>query len=356
METLDDLAHAIDRASDAGDEAALRRIGKDCESRLSTADSEDRVRLLYYCSNTYSSIIAIKQNEADYVWNWKQPEGVQNILLLRQALREPSFDTVDPIFARQIRTNLANRLHAIGRPVAANEERLQVLEYDPFFAKALAGKARGIASYAKQLYDQNHISILLAAARSLFDEALGEDAFWKSGDRNSVAVPPIYSVRRRNTGFSGRCPIALVACTRSCFRAFSRAFAVAPCDSPGSSRFAINGTSFGATSQASRQGTQNTRISAPDGINGRDRRCKGGESWRLSKSSEASRAPENQRKPIAPGPSHTIPAILRAAAMTIRRNLRCMLGYRHYAHVGTLPVALPPVSSHRRRSFDAMWA
>ena len=196
MQTLDDLAHTIDGASDAGDEAVLRRLGEDCESRLRTAESEDQVRLLYYWSNTYSSIIAIKQNEPDFVWNWKQTEGVQNILLLRQAIREPSFDTINSIVARQIRTNLASRLHAIGRPVAANEERLRVLEYDPLFAKALAGQAKGIAFYATQLYDQNHIPILLAAARSLFDTALGKDAFWESGDRDSVA-PGLLEERNR---------------------------------------------------------------------------------------------------------------------------------------------------------------
>ena len=64
--------------------------------------------------------------------------------------------------------------------------------------------------------------------------------------------------------------IALVVGTRSCFTAFSRTFAVAPCDSLRSPRLVINGTSFGATSQASGWDTQNTRVSAPDGVNRRD--------------------------------------------------------------------------------------
>ena len=187
MQTLNDLAHAIDSASDAGDEAMLRQLGEDCENRLRTAEREDRVHLLYYWSNTYSSIIAIKQNDTGFDWNWKQPEGVYNLLLLRRAIREPSFGTINSVVARQIRTSLANRLYAIGRPVAANDERLRVLEYDPLFAKALAGQAKGLTFYAAQLYDQNHVPILLAAARSLFDAALGNDAFWESGDRDSVA-------------------------------------------------------------------------------------------------------------------------------------------------------------------------
>ena len=59
-------------------------------------------------------------------------------------------------------------------------------------------------------------------------------------------VPPINSVRRRNPDLSGWYPIALVTRTRSCFTAFSRTFAVAPCDSSRSSRLVINWTSFGA--------------------------------------------------------------------------------------------------------------
>ena len=61
MRTLDDLAHAIDDASDAGDETLLRQLGEECENRLGTSEGEDRVLLRYYQSNTYSAIIAAKQ-------------------------------------------------------------------------------------------------------------------------------------------------------------------------------------------------------------------------------------------------------------------------------------------------------
>lgn len=185
MQTLDNLADAIDSALDAGDKALLHRFGEECKDRLDTATGEERVRLLYFWANTYSSIISIKHEDSDHVWDWEQPEGIQNILLLRRATREHAFGAINPIVACQIRTNLANRLHALGRPIAANEERLRVLELNPYFAKAQLGYARGIAFYARQLYDNNHIPILLAAARSSFDAALGKDAFWESNDRSS---------------------------------------------------------------------------------------------------------------------------------------------------------------------------
>ena len=181
---LNDLAHAIDLASDAGDEASLRKLAKDCESRLDIAEGVDRVHLLYYQSNVYSAIITAKQHDADYIGNWEQPDGIQNILLLRRAIGEPDFETINPIFACQIRTNLASRLNNLGRPVAANEQWLKVLETNPRFAKALANQAKGVGRFADILYDDNHKPILLAAARSLFDAALDKDAFWESGDRD----------------------------------------------------------------------------------------------------------------------------------------------------------------------------
>ena len=196
VQSLDDLGYAIDEASAAGDESLLRRLGTLCEDRLGATTGADRVLLLYYWSNTLSSIIEIKRTDPDYLWNWNQPEGVENILLLRRAIAEPSFTNTTSVVVRQIRTNLANRLHAVGRPIAANEERLRVLRSDPHFAKALSGQAQGIAFYATQLYDNYHILLLLAAARSLFDAALGKTAFWESGDRASVA-PRLLEERNR---------------------------------------------------------------------------------------------------------------------------------------------------------------
>ena len=187
MQNLDDLAQAVDAASDAGDELTLRQLSEKCENLLRVAKVEDRVRLFYYQSNTYSAIITAKRKDENYISNWEQPDGVQNVLLLRRAINEPAFKTIDLIIACQIRTNLANRLNSLGRPVAANEEWLKVLETNSIFAKALVNRAQALGFYAGTLYDHNHASILLAAARSLFDDALDPEAFWESGDRDCIA-------------------------------------------------------------------------------------------------------------------------------------------------------------------------
>ena len=196
MQKLRELERAIDAATDAGDEKLLRQLGQDCEKLMHTAEGEERVILRYYQANTYSAIIGARQKDPDYIWSWEQPDGIQNILCLRQAISEPAFATIDPIRACQIRTNLASRLHAVGRPVAANEQKFKVLENVPCFAKALAGQAKGLAEFANSIYDQNQIPHLLAAARSRYDLALDTDAIWESGDRDSVA-PRLIEQRER---------------------------------------------------------------------------------------------------------------------------------------------------------------
>ena len=159
MRPLNDLAHAIDSASDEGDETSLRQLGEECENRLDSAEGQDRVLLRYYQANTYSAICAAKRHDADYTWNWEQPDGVQDVLMLRRALTEPNFETIHPIIACQIRTNLANRLNTLGRPVAANEQWLKVLKTEPRFAKALASQGQRDSVLCKHaLRPRSHIS------------------------------------------------------------------------------------------------------------------------------------------------------------------------------------------------------
>ena len=86
MQTLQKPALAIDAATDNGDEGLLRHLGEDCERRLTAAVGEDRVTLRRYQANTYSAIIDAKKEDPDYIWNWQNPDAIQNILLLRKVL------------------------------------------------------------------------------------------------------------------------------------------------------------------------------------------------------------------------------------------------------------------------------
>ena len=197
---LDDLANAIDAASDAGDEELLRKYGKECERRLASAQGMDRVLLNYFHSNTYAAIIAAKWDDSNFAWSWEQPDTVQNVLALRRAIIEPAFETCDSIRIYQIRTNLANRLSSLGRPVAANEQWLKVLELEPHFAKALAARGQGIRFLAENLYDRGHTLLMLATARSLYDAALGEESVWESDDRAAHA-PSLNEELRQITSY-----------------------------------------------------------------------------------------------------------------------------------------------------------
>ena len=187
MQTLNDLGRAIDAAADAADEPMLRSLGKECKSRMATAKDKERVLLLYYQANVYAYIISSNHSDADYTWSWEEPDRIENILLLRQAINEPAFETINLIVACQIRTNLANLLSYLGRPVSANEQLLSVLDVCPRFAKALANRADVLAYYGGTLYDNGHEVLLLAAARSSFDAALDTNSLWESGDRDSIA-------------------------------------------------------------------------------------------------------------------------------------------------------------------------
>ena len=190
MTKLADLGRAIDNAAEIGDEARLRRLGDECKDRLTTATGAARVLLHYYRSNTYAGIISGKHGDVDYVWSWEQPDGIENILSLRNAIAEPAFRAIDPLRASQIHTNLANRLNNLGRPVAANEHWLAALATTPGFAKAHANRAKALAFYAGTIYDQGHEPVLLSAALASFENSMHEDAVWESGDRESV-VPDL---------------------------------------------------------------------------------------------------------------------------------------------------------------------
>ena len=188
MKTVDELGSAIDAATDEGDEALLRQLGKECEGRLSTAEGKERIFLRYFQANTFGAILQAKSSNSDYLWNWEQFDGVQNLLLLRQAIAEEAFADIDAILECQIRTNLANRLNALGRPISANEQWLKVLEAEPKFAKALANRGKNIAFFASTLYDKGQELVLLSASLDLINASLENDAFWKSDDRDSFAA------------------------------------------------------------------------------------------------------------------------------------------------------------------------
>lgn len=183
-----DLAGIVDAATNYEDQPTLSQLADECLSRLKSAKGTERVDLHYYKANCHRAICSINASDSNIAWSWNQPHGIAEVLALRKAIKEPAFSNISPIRTSQIRTNLANRLSNLGRPIAANEQWIKALKSTPKFAKALCNRAQGIMEYSARLYDKNHQSILLRAALEEFDASLSEDAIWESSDRDLFVV------------------------------------------------------------------------------------------------------------------------------------------------------------------------
>ena len=187
MNSLDELAMSIDAASKMRDSSKLLRSIDECDRRLGMASSPDRVLLHYFRSNAYAGVIASNKSNSDDLWSWDEYNSAQVAYSLRRAINEPAFKAIELTRACQIRTNLANWLSTLGRPIAANEQWLKVLEMEPLFAKALANRAEGLLHYASAIYDENQMPFIQSSAKIMLERAIREDAVWESGDRNELA-------------------------------------------------------------------------------------------------------------------------------------------------------------------------
>lgn len=196
MPGLDRLTLAIDNACDAGDVQELNHLAAECDDAMGTAPSASRVLLLYYQSNALGGIASANHRHADYAWSWNQTERVRCVLLLRCALKEPAFQALDAVRRYQILTNLANYLNNFGRPIAANEQWLRILDETPNFAMTLANRANALYHYALQVYDPGHRLMLFWAARQLFDHALSKEAIWDSSDTPDPALAHTWTIMR----------------------------------------------------------------------------------------------------------------------------------------------------------------
>ena len=184
---LDELAATIDGASDRSDILGLRHAIDECAIALKSAASDRRVTILYFQANAHQELYRIFCQDEGYKWGWEQEEEISGILALRRAISEPTFQYENLIRRCQIRTNLANALSHVGRPVEAIEHWTGVLVGYPQFAMALGNRANGVEHYARSLYDTGHARILFAEAHAGYRSAIAPDAYWDSGFRANVA-------------------------------------------------------------------------------------------------------------------------------------------------------------------------
>lgn len=180
--SLAELGKNIDAAADALDVDRLSELTAVSQNMAASASDDERVDLHYFAANALGAISHIKQrDDPDYAWSWRQEEAINEVLALRTAINEPSFQHKDIVRRCQIRTNLGNRLNSLGRCIEAIEQWNEVLATIPHFAMALGNKAHCLVYYSRELYDDGHQLVLLDAALKGFNAALAGDAFWDSG-------------------------------------------------------------------------------------------------------------------------------------------------------------------------------
>lgn len=181
--TIEKIGCQIDSEEDNNDIEKLLELSKLCQSKLDTANEDDRVILKFYEANCFSAMAKTKSSDADYLWGWNNDEKISEILALRQAVSEEGFPNIDPLFQCKILTNLGNSLNHLGRFVEALKYWDKVLAIKPNFAMALGNKGVGLVSYAKSLYDNGHAGILVENAKINLERVISGDALWDSGDQ-----------------------------------------------------------------------------------------------------------------------------------------------------------------------------
>lgn len=160
---LDDLARAIDKASDDGDleaiDQSLIEIVSLLESELSNLE---RACLHFYEANCYSMKRAIEGNVNN--WSWENKCLEKEIYCLRLSLLDCKKipleeDRSDLRF--RVETNLANALNHVGRFVEAIESWDDVIQAFPKYAMAIGNRGYCLSWYARYLYDPGHQTLFL---------------------------------------------------------------------------------------------------------------------------------------------------------------------------------------------------
>ena len=175
------LATEIDLASAALDEQKLQDILGECDRQLENASGVSRPTLLYFKANCFAALGAAKYDE-EYAWSWSQDCAIGELLALRSAIVEDSFDDLGVERKYQIRTNLGNLFNSLGRCSEAIENWNTALQYLPGGAMAKGNKGYCLSNYGSSLYDPGHAGIFFLESQRVLQEALSTSAFWDSGE------------------------------------------------------------------------------------------------------------------------------------------------------------------------------
>ena len=185
-EFINRLGMKIDAANEKGDANLLIQLQEECGVLIKQSVGKTRILLLYFQANAVSGVVRADSNAYSSNWDDNLSNRVKNLFLLRQAVSDPAFMAADTTLQCQIRTNLANTLSGLDRPVAAIEQYLSALTVQPHYAKTLLGLSKSIQHIASSLYDDGHQLVLMAHVLDLINHALGNRSI-EEGDRETYA-------------------------------------------------------------------------------------------------------------------------------------------------------------------------
>jgi len=170
-ESLELYGALIDAAGDAHDEDALVRA-TEMTSAVEAACSGWHVSWARYClSNAWAELYRLRRYPHRAL-SWQQAELRSQIFHLRSALQHEAIDEMDSGRRAQIHCNLGNALDATGRVIDAIEQWEAALQFNPVLAMARGNLGKGLAFYARTLYDDGHQLWLVVRAREHLQRAV----------------------------------------------------------------------------------------------------------------------------------------------------------------------------------------
>lgn len=172
---------AFDHKSSAGTARAFDLLAQVRARKLS---SKHQATAHYFAANAWENRKCERQNQNE--WSWEQPEIQAQILELRRAAQHKGFANLHPELRCRILTNLANQLSFIGRFIEAAEMWDRALAENNQFGMALGNHGVGLASYAQELYDPGHATVIFAAAHDFLSRAAVSKSF-DAGDGRARA-------------------------------------------------------------------------------------------------------------------------------------------------------------------------
>ena len=180
------IGNMIDEAADMVLSDQARQALEYCYTLEKRLDATQRVELDYFRANAWSVIRQANHRDESAVWEWDQPEILNEIFYLRSAVRSTEFSALGAFRQCQMLVNLGNILSHIGRPIEAFEYWNRALTPMPKFAMALGNLGFGLETFAKYLYDPGHQVVILKEACGFLKAVAEPGAIWDREDYQTV--------------------------------------------------------------------------------------------------------------------------------------------------------------------------